>query len=65
MYAMVRLTMKAIFIMLLRSHALMFLYKTKTMIVRRRKKMLMDREIGLKVSRKSMWAWLGPGQELS
>ena len=47
-YAMVRLTMKAIFIMLLRSHWLMFLYQTKTTIVRRRKKMLMQREIGLK-----------------
>ena len=45
---MVRLTKKAIFIMLLRSHTLMFLYQTKTTIVRRRKKMLMQREIGLK-----------------
>ena len=56
MYAIVRLTMKAIFIMLLRSH-LMFLYHTNTAMVKRRKKMLMHRATGLKTDKKSLWTW--------
>ena len=65
MYVMVMLTKKAIFIMLLWSHRLMFLYQMKTPIVRRKKKVLMEWAIGLNLSRKSMCVWLGPGQELS